>query len=1307
VPLDPQRAKSIFLAALDRVAEQRVAFLDEACAGDPDLRQRMERLLMAHDRPDSLPEPAAELGPTQDPSPSDGDELAPDAVCQTEGAGTLIGPYKLIEQIGEGGMGTVWMAQQIEPVKRLVAVKLIKAGMDSKQVIARFEAERQALALMDHSNIARVLDAGTTSAGRPYFVMDLVKGGPITRYCDEHRLTPRQRLELFLPVCQAVQHAHQKGIIHRDLKPSNVLVALYDGKPVPKVIDFGVAKAAGQSLTDKTLVTGFGAIVGTFEYMSPEQAEVNQLDIDTRSDIYSLGVLLYELLVGSPPFSRKELQKAGMLEMLRVIREDEPSKPSTKLSSSDTLPTLSANRGTEPAKLKKLVRGELDWIVMKALEKDRNRRYETANAFAMDVRRYLNDEPVQAFPPSAWYRIGKFARKQKAALTIAAVVVAALVLGVIGLAIDDFRVKAEEGAKLLALREKLQAESERAVEQQRRADAESERATEQEKRANAEKIKADALERWRQTAYYFQAALSLGEYQANNVARANEMLDKCEPELRRWEWHYLKHLCHSELSRVSVATPDQRGPMILSADGTRAAFFNPRESVVLPEGAIRLLTHCVGGQALAPGSAPLGPLAQLVMPLGTAPFRSVAGVRHVYDISTGKEVLRFLVRRFGQTDMTFSPDGKWFATCGNEFGLGTSVRVWNALTGEEAAVLRGSDRWPNSQPPPGIYWGTRLLLMQSRIAARSLAPAGGGMALPMQAALDDLILRLNELYRAPGDMRGVEFSPDGQLVAATDTRGHLQVWETVTSKTLFRRKAHSLPNVGGNTMTRPAFSADGKTVATVCEDDGTFKLWDARTGDFVRSLWQGPLDKGEGFSRAAFSPKGKWVAATGRNGIARGPDRSILEPDSSVRVWNLKADRPQYVFRGTKPFTCLAFSPDDNLLAAGSADNSVMIWELATGREIATYRGDEEGVVAVAFTPDGKRVVSTSQKGMIKTWDATRAPEMRVFRQGGGAWHAVLSPDGRQVAAASLAMSVLIWDTATGVAPMALEDKEGENYQQVAYSPDGNYLAAAIHCADALGGVRIWDARTGRLVRTLPQQAAPLPIVKPGTNLWVGAPCLSLAYSPDGKRLASGGVDRMVRVWDTTTGKELFARGPHTGTVSGVAFSTDGRRLVSASGGISWNVGLRRNPLKLHGDDPNFVPNLKVWDTEGKELLTLSLPRKTMALAISPDGKIIAVGFADNTVRLYDAATGNEKRVLSGHSSGIRGLAFSPDGKRLLSGAFDQSVKLWDAETGEEVLTLAHGLDVIESVGFSRDGHKIVVASDEAVRVWDAVPLKK
>jgi eukaryotic-like serine/threonine-protein kinase len=423
--VDQNRIEDVFLAASEIPEAERSAFLDGACRADADLRAAVDRLLAAHADPATIFKPMIDpTGPVTTASP----ESTIAFTAQVNVGTVLAGRYTLLEEIGEGGMGTVWMARQAEPVKRFVAVKLIKPGMDSKVVLARFEAERQALALMDHPNIARVLDGGLSSDGHPFFVMDLVKGVPITQFCDARKLTPRQRLELFVPVCQAIQHAHQKGIIHRDIKPSNVLVALYDDRAVPKVIDFGVAKAIGQSLTEITLHTGFGTVVGTPQYMSPEQAMFNNMDIDTRSDLYSLGVLLYELLAGSPPFMKKDLEKAGMLEMLRVVREEEPQRPSTRLSTADALPSIAANRGTEPKKLTGMLRNELDWIVMKALEKDRTRRYETANGFASDVLRYLSGEPVLAVPPSASYRMRKFARKNRGPL-LATVAILLLLFG--------------------------------------------------------------------------------------------------------------------------------------------------------------------------------------------------------------------------------------------------------------------------------------------------------------------------------------------------------------------------------------------------------------------------------------------------------------------------------------------------------------------------------------------------------------------------------------------------------------------------------------------------------------------------------------------------------------------------------------------------------------------------------------------------------------------------------------------------------------------------------------------------------------
>jgi serine/threonine protein kinase/tetratricopeptide (TPR) repeat protein len=477
------RAKAVFDEAAEIAApERRAAYLERACGGDAELRRRVDGLLRALDDAGSFleapPDLTAAAAPATDPvgtltvsSEAVGSAAgaAPTGTTTAgtefggppesprprpprppvEGPGASVGPYKLLQKLGEGGMGTVYLAEQERPVRRKVALKVIKPGMDTEQVVTRFEAERQALAIMDHPNIARVYDAGATASGRPYFVMELVKGVPITQYCDTVHLTPGERLELFIPVCQAIQHAHLKGVIHRDVKPSNVLVTVQDGRPVPKVIDFGIAKAVEQKLTERTFVTQHGAVVGTLEYMSPEQAELAAMDVDTRADVYALGALLYELLTGTTPLGRGRLRQAALSEVLRRIREEEPPRPSTRLSESrDHLPSVAAVRRTEPARLTRLMRGDLDWIVMKALEKDRTRRYETAGGLARDIRRHLDGDPVDAGPPSATYRLRKYARKHRAALvTVGAFAAVLLIASAVSAALAVAASRARDAAR--------------------------------------------------------------------------------------------------------------------------------------------------------------------------------------------------------------------------------------------------------------------------------------------------------------------------------------------------------------------------------------------------------------------------------------------------------------------------------------------------------------------------------------------------------------------------------------------------------------------------------------------------------------------------------------------------------------------------------------------------------------------------------------------------------------------------------------------------------------------------------------------
>jgi len=521
--MGPQRPgqDEIFNAAAEIVdPTQRSAYLDEVCGDDAGLRAEIE---------DLLERDLAEASFLESPPPGLEDTLLH---APSEQPGDTVGPYKLLQEIGEGGFGVVYMAEQEQPVRRRVALKLIKPGMDTREVIARFEAERQALALMEHPHIARVLDAGATDSSRPYFVMELVKGAPITEYCDQNNLSAPRRLELFMTVCRAVQHAHQKGIIHRDIKPSNVLVTLHDSEPVVKVIDFGVAKAINQQLTEKTVFTNFGQMIGTPMYMSPEQAEMSGLDVDTRTDIYSLGVLLYELLTGSTPFDLQRLREAGYDELRRIIREEEPPKPSLRLSTlEDTLPSIAAQRHTEPKKLSLLVRGDLDWIVMKSLEKDRTRRYETANDLAREIERFLNDEAVEACPPSASYRLGKFARRNKVAIATVSLIAAVLFLGLAGTTWQAIRATREQE---LAQFERQRAETEaqeaelarqRESQERQRAEAEAHAAELARQRESVERLRADEnFQRARQAVDDYFTAIS-----------ENELLDEAGMESLRRE----------------------------------------------------------------------------------------------------------------------------------------------------------------------------------------------------------------------------------------------------------------------------------------------------------------------------------------------------------------------------------------------------------------------------------------------------------------------------------------------------------------------------------------------------------------------------------------------------------------------------------------------------------------------------------------------------------------------------------------------------------------------------------------------------
>jgi WD40 repeat protein/serine/threonine protein kinase len=1059
--------RSIFLAVLelDDPAE-RVAYLDRACVGDPARRAQVEQLLKAHQQPGHFMEqPAPALVATADEPPG------------TDRPGTVIGPYKLLEQIGEGGFGVVFMAEQQQPVRRKVALKVLKPGMDTRQVIARFEAERQALALMDHPNIAHVFDGGQTASGRPYFVMELVRGIPITDFCDQNTLSIRERLALFVDVCQAVQHAHQKGIIHRDLKPSNIMLTLHDDKAVVKVIDFGIAKATGQQLTEKTLFTNFAQMIGTPLYMSPEQTQMSGLDIDTRTDIYALGVLLYELLTGTTPFDQERLRTAGYDEIRRIIREEEPARPSTRMSTLGQAATaVSASRKSEPKRLSQLFRGELDWIVMKCLEKDRNRRYESASALAADVQRYLHDEPVLACPPSTWYRFRKFARRNKAALATASLV-ALVVSGAV----------AVSTALIWRANQDLQ----------------------------------HALEREQREAYFQRITVAHRELSTDNLAAALRALEDCPEDLREWEWYYLMRLCKVEPLVLRDST--EVYGVTFSLDGERIASVGKDGKVKIWNSRTGRLIQEIPAHDNAACSVAFHPDGRHLASAGADRLVKV------WDLATREKVFEGpcdAMRKFGAacTVAFRPPDGRHLAA-----GCDQMVRVWDWKTDQLLHTLPGPEY--HSIPVAFTRDGRRLATGGAWEQGLTLWDVEKGRLLCSLPA-----------HRHP--VSALAFSTDGGRLASASTGRSVSLWDTTTGELL-----HTLPHTGN--VLGVAFSRDGCRLASAGEDK-TVHVWDTATGREVLGL-HGHTDM---CGCVAFSPDG-W-----RFGSA--------SHDGTIRVWDatpLRGDEGQGVLTFTQhdhEVRSMAVSPDGRWIASAGNGPLVKVWDAATGQVSFDFPGHSAPVFAVAWHPDGRRIATAGSVGRqhaVKVWNASDGRVQLEFSVGRGTplgpYQAVaFSPDGRYLVTGQLEGAVQVWDARTGqpVRTLATHDRE---IRGVVFSRDGQHLASA----SGDGKVMLWDATR------LDQKQEPRLILQAR----VPGPSVNVAFSSDGRRLATGSEGNTVKIWDVEKGGEaLMTLHGHSKEVYAVAFSPDDDGRWVASGGEDgkakiWDSRSGKLVITFHG----------------------------------------------------------------------------------------------------------------------------------------------
>jgi serine/threonine protein kinase/WD40 repeat protein len=1198
--------ESVFAAALaiPRPAD-RAAYLENACAGKPALRREVEALLSAHAADNPLDRPLADLAAT-------GDHDATDAGPPAAEVGDRIGPYRLMEQIGEGGFGLVFVAEQTEPVRRKVALKVLKPGMDTRDVVARFEAERQALALMDHPNIAKVLDAGRTPAGRPYFVMELVRGVQITDYCDSQRLPPKERLALLVQVCQAVQHAHQKGVIHRDIKPSNVLVTMIDGKPVPKVIDFGVAKAVGQSLTDKTVYTRFAQILGTPLYMSPEQAEMSGVDVDTRTDVYALGVLLYELLTGTTPFDRDRFRRAAFDEIRRIIREEDPPRPSTRLSSlGQTLTDVSAQRGTDPGRLAGLIRGELDWIVMKCLEKDRNRRYETASGLARDLQRFLEGGTVEACPPTFGYRLRKLYRRNRAAVWVAALVLGLTYVGASGIYFA-YRRAVHAEARLAEQRDEALASEERAIAATREA------AQERDKVAESNASLRALADRQRRTLYASEMNLAQAAWESGDARRTLELLLHWAPkpgeeDLRGFEWHYWNRQAHQEKRAVRLQglTPEDREMGLegaISPDGTRVAAAvrsrNPRAWSLRVwdtssgreiwrgapvSGSFEWCAFSENGRRILTNQWIFGP-------------KETKAESHVWDSADGKLLYNpGPCHVFSASFASLSADGEQL-TIDEREGDGnlqriTAVRIIRVSDGREIARMPVESENVTRHLVIGRDDG-RVLLDRTQEGGKHqltlFERAGGRQIFSVDLARDQVAY---DACLSPGaDEFAVRFT-------SHRTDEHVDIFDAHDGRRLSR---HQLP--GRRLGYSPGASSMSRVASRLAVVQTTHAIvYDLeRTGDSVTSP-SASFEHEFEIAAVLLATSGSRLVTLDKVGVVR---EWNLNPPPSLKTPFWGADGSGFSINadGSRRFFFSNGGP-------GGEDLEPRIVDRA-GRQVGNRLAPMPR--GMWFTPEAasadgqtRAIVIRQEKGegLAIFWDLARGRERCRIPLGPGLWEEIaVAPDGSRAALIGspaelenrrhLSHFVRILDVNTGAVVWTSEKQHDSGFfQGICFDPSGRHLVVSRGSETGDDWAIVWyDAQTMN-------EAARLPV---GSRAIVGA------YSPDGRLVA-------VR---------------------------DQRQSFLDTGSI--RVGVFSVESVLRGEQPASLYQL-----------TGSM-RQFVHIIFSPDGsRLLADG--QGAIRLWDSATGAELLSFRSKETGPvfqSPFPFSADGHHIWAG-LDENGHLW------------------------------------------------